>query len=128
MKLLTCAVLLAVLFPHELRKEAQPITIDIYPRVVSAGVKTAEVKVEWRIARHPDNIGYSFVMAGVNGAYSFTSGQLDGENDQVTFPTCTEDNLRPCFRTVRAGVHVFEACVYRKHNVRFCARQKVDVK
>lgn len=118
-------------WPTEGRGEGKPVAVDIYPKIVMASPKTAEVRVRWRIPRHPDNRKYSFVMNADNGDYNLTSGDLDGEYDQVTFPTCIEGNQRPCYRTVRAGFYVFEACVYRiteGKSRRFCDSQTVEVR
>lgn len=118
-------------WPTEGRGYEQPISVNVYPRVAVAGVKGTVVRVGWRIARHPDNRKYSFVMNGDNGDYTFTSGDLNGEDEQITFPTCTEYNQRPCYREVRAGNYVFEACVYRITEGKpkqLCSNQTVEVR
>lgn len=111
-------------------QEERPVSLNVYPKLVLAGMRTADVRVSWRIPRHKDNRMYSFVMQGENGDYDFVSGQLDGDS-QLVFPTCRIDHSSPCYRTVRAGNYVFEACVYRKTNgkeVRLCADERIEVK
>jgi hypothetical protein len=124
-------ILFTLVYTAPTEGEGKPITVDIYPRVALAGLGTAEVRIGWRIERHPDNRKYSFVMSSTNGAYNLVEGELHGEESQITFPTYTADNTRPRFRTVSMGYYVFEACVYRKTNgkeVRHCADQKLEVK
>lgn len=70
---------------------------------------------------------WSFVLNSDNGDYTFSSGQLEGENSQRVFPVCTQSNPRPCYRRVRPGEYVFEACVYRTNKKRFCDRIALTV-
>lgn len=101
-------------------KPPPPIKLDVYPRMVIAGMTTADIRVNWRIARHPDNRSWSFVMQSDAGDFQLSQGQVDGEDGPVTFPICIEKNIRPCYRHVRAGNYVLEACVYRTEQKRYC--------
>jgi hypothetical protein len=105
------------------------VSVSVYPALVNVGPRSSEVRVQWRIEPHPDNRMHSFTMDGNNGHFSSFSEDID-EHSPTTFPLCTVENPRPCFRTVYQGVYTFTACVIRVtegKEKKSCAKQKVEV-
>lgn len=125
--LILLAALVLVLVGYNLaHAQERPIVLDISSRLVVAGIRETEIRVRWRIAPHPDNRKWSFVMNSDAGDFQLSEGSIDADSP-VTFPVCTEANPRPCFRTVRQGNYVLEACVYRGKQ-RFCDRLELEVR
>lgn len=112
----------------EVVETLKPIILDVYPKILVAGLTSAEVRATWRIARHPDNRSFSFVLNSDNGHYELSSGEVKGEDSPVLFPVCTNENPRPCYRRVHSGNYVMEACVYRTNHKRYCDRATLEVK
>ena len=111
--------------------QMKPITLNIYPKLALASAfKRTTIRVEWHIARHPDNRRWAFGYESDNGDVGSSQGEMNGEYSYVVYPVCTRDNERPCFREVSQGTYRFYACVYRTVDgkiVSFCDYQNLEV-
>lgn len=96
----------------------KPVVLSVYPKAVLAmPFKRSTIRVEWRIARHPDNRWWAFsYVSDDNGDVSSSGGELNGTTDPVVYPICLKSNPRPCFRQVTSGTYHMVACVYRSTN------------
>lgn len=94
------------------------ISIQVSPRMV-ASVKRITFHITWRIARHPDNRGWSLAYGCQSLESSGSWGQMEGENAAITYDV---------YRDVTVGGGcTFEACVYRGTGKPYrCARQYVE--
>ncbi len=64
----------------------KPVTLKIYPEMSLAGFKGATVRVEYRIARSPDNRSYSISWGDGGGQWGGTGKSLDGNDEPYVFP------------------------------------------
>lgn len=103
------------------------ISLRVYPIKVLTNLGRAEVQVTWNISKHPDNRGYSLSYASDNGDYASSLKTLNGDKEYGDFPECTLENQRPCFRTVKPGMYLFTACVYRMNAKPICVKKEVEV-
>ena len=107
------AILFYLFYTAPTEGQMKPITLNIYPKLALASAfKRTTIRVEWHIARHPDNRRWAFSYESDNGDVSSSQGSLNGDSP-VIYPICTNDNPRPCFREVLPGTYWFSACVYR---------------
>lgn len=104
-----------------------PIKLDVFPKIVVAGMTTVQIRVNWRIQRHADNRKWSFVMQSTAGDFQLSEGSMDGEDSPILYPVCIKENIRPCFRNVYAGKYVLQACVYRTKGKPLCDRVELEV-
>lgn len=118
---------LVLLVGREVVGQEKEVRLDA-PKFALAGMTSTEIRVQWRIERHDDNRKWTFVMNSNEGDYQLSEGELWGADSPAIFPVCTKDNLRPCFRRVRAGFYVLQVCVYRFGKKPICDRTTLEVK
>lgn len=123
-------------FPTEGQDQDKPLTgkpiVLHVPKVAVTSTHEGRttIKVEWRIARHPDNRQWAFSYYSEEGDKGSSQGSMSGGGSPVTYPICTMQNERPCFREVSPGLYHFSACVYRVTDekvVSFCDRRTLQV-
>lgn len=72
------------------KQEDKPITITIRPRAARIG---GAVRVEIRIARHKENVGYYALWGGPQGEIGARARELDGEYASVSQEPFIVDQL-----------------------------------
>ena len=124
------ATLFLIFYTWPTEGQVKPIVLNIYPKVaVASQFQRTTIRIEWRIARHPDNRQWAFSYTSDNGDLSSSQGQIDGDSP-VVWPICTDKNPGACFREVAPGTYWFSVCVYRiveKKVQAFCDRYTLYV-
>ena len=74
-------------------KPPEPITLKVTPQISMAGFQGATIRIDYRIARHPDNRSYRLTVGDEGSEIYGHERSLDGERERVQFNPIFIDNL-----------------------------------
>ncbi len=88
-------------------KPPEPVFVKVYPEVSIAGLFGTTVRIDYRIARNPDNRSFRLTWGDEDGLIGSTGKSLNGENELYAFPPVFVEHLYPgSYQTVLSVLRI----------------------